>query len=113
MITIRLTLPVILVALIAGELWGQTDELEAQGKAVFEDHCVHCHGTAYGERSVTDILEERYGGSPPGALEERTNMTGAYIEEFVRGNVGMAPFRPTEVSDADLEALIAYLTRNN
>lgn len=59
------------------------------------------------------MLEEKYAGAIPGALEQRTNMTFAFVETFVRGELGMAPYRPTEIPDNDLADLVAYLMRNN
>src|SRR5690606_13601039 len=54
----------------------------------------------------------RYRGELPAELERRTDLSAAYIEAVVRdGYLSMPFFRPTELSDDDLEALIAYLTR--
>jgi len=47
-------------------------------------------------------------------LEERTDLTAPVIKTFVRHGVLFMPtFRKTEISDADLDAIAAYLTRNN
>jgi mono/diheme cytochrome c family protein len=47
----------------------------------------------------------------PAALEDRRDLTPELVKLFVRNGVAtMAPFRKTEVSDADLEALAAYLS---
>jgi hypothetical protein len=46
-------------------------------------------------------------------LSDRQDLTPQSIRFFVRQGVSvMAPFRKTEISDPDLEALSAYLTRN-
>jgi (+)-pinoresinol hydroxylase len=57
----------------------------------------------------------RYQGKLPAQLEERTDLTAEAVASFVRHGGGgfMPPFRPTEVSDADLKALGAYLARNH
>ena len=53
-------------------------------------------------------------GQKPAVLEERTDLTVPAIKTFVRHGVLFMPmFRKTEVSDADLDAIAAYLTRNN
>ena len=53
-----------------------------------------------------------YGGKLPGVLDERTDLTPAAIRLFVRRGTSIMPFfRKTEVSDADLDAISAYLTR--
>jgi (+)-pinoresinol hydroxylase len=45
-------------------------------------------------------------------LENRTDLTAAGIRAVVRAGVGsMPPLRRTEISDADLDAIAAYLTR--
>ena len=53
-------------------------------------------------------------GQKPAVLEERTDLTAPVIKTFVRHGVLFMPtFRKTEISDADLDAIAAYLTRNN
>ena len=91
----------------------QEDSPEVRGKVVFDNYCIHCHGTGTHNNGATVRLEERYSGAVPGALESRTNLTYEFVETFVRGEPGMAPYRPTEITDADLVDLVAYLTRNN
>ena len=61
----------------------------------------------------TFALELRYKGKKPALLEERTDLTAEAVAAFVRHGGGgfMPPFRPTEVSNEDLEALGAYLAR--
>ena len=60
----------------------------------------------------TQALAARYRGELPAALEERTDLQAVYIRTVVRnGYVSMPFFRPTELSDEDLDALVAYLTR--
>jgi mono/diheme cytochrome c family protein len=45
-------------------------------------------------------------------LEERTDLTPDTVRHFVRNGVSVMPFfRKTEISDAELEALAAYLAR--
>jgi hypothetical protein len=47
-------------------------------------------------------------------LEERTDLVPEFVKVIVRQGISFMPqFRKTEISDADLEALAAYLTRNN
>jgi hypothetical protein len=63
----------------------------------------------------TAALAAKYKGKQPAVspvLEERTDLTAASVRFFVRQGVSvMAPFRKTEITDADLDALAAYLTR--
>jgi mono/diheme cytochrome c family protein len=49
-------------------------------------------------------------GERPGSLELRTDLTPDILAFFVRNGSGPMPgFRKTEVSDADVAAIAAYL----
>lgn len=81
------------------------------GKVVYDKWCTPCHGDGPGKPG-TMVLRQRYGDSLPALLEERTDMTSEYLETFVREGVGvMAQFRKTEITDAELAAMTAYLLR--
>jgi len=80
-----------------------------RGQQVFDVWCAPCHTTGPGN-SGTVALEVRYQGTKPAALEARTDLSPDLTELFVRNGISiMPPFRKTEISDADLEALAAYL----
>jgi mono/diheme cytochrome c family protein len=81
----------------------------ARGGEVFEYWCAPCH--APGPRHPgTQALEALYKGAKPAALEQRTDLVPELTRTFVRTGVSvMPPFRKTEISDADLDALAAYL----
>jgi mono/diheme cytochrome c family protein len=82
-----------------------------RGHKVFDKWCFPCHGTGSGKPG-TDSLAAR--GQKPAVLEERTDLTAPAIKQFVRHGVLFMPtFRKTEISDAELDAIAAYLTRNN
>jgi mono/diheme cytochrome c family protein len=93
----------------AGSVVGQDADLLERGAAVFEYWCAACH--APGPRHPgTQALEVLYKGAKPAPLEERTDLTVELTRAFVRTGVSvMPPFRKTEITDADLEALAAYL----
>ncbi len=62
----------------------------------------------------TVALDVKYKGSKPGLLSERTDLIPPVTKTFVRKGVSVMPFfRKTEIGDADLDALAAYLARNN
>ena len=89
------------------------DSALALGEMIYVDKCEYCHGAGV-QKGGTFMLEARYDGAVPALLTERTNLTPEYISAVVRTwTNGMAPFRPTEISDSELEALVAFLTRNN
>ena len=84
-----------------------------RGAAVFNNWCSACHSRGPQNAPGTASLQAKYQGSVPAALEERRDLTPDLVKFFVRNGVAMmAPLRKTEVSDADLEALAAYLTRS-
>jgi (+)-pinoresinol hydroxylase len=92
----------------------------ARGKQVYDYNCVACHGTGPGfppwpELAGTGALRIKYQGTKtPALLTERTDLTPELIDVFVRNGISiMPPFRKTEIDDADLSALGAYLSRNN
>lgn len=96
-----------------------------RGHEVFEKWCAGCHDPDpalqnHGDSLVGKVfagtysLEQRYHGSEPAALAQRTDLKDAYIRLTVRQGRNIMPrTRKTEISDADLEAIVAYLTRNN
>lgn len=97
--------------------WSRTTALDetagtvaARGAAVFNNWCDACHRNAEQNAPGTRSLEFKYRGEFPAALEQRTDLTAELIEFYVRNGVATMPFyRKTEISDADLEALAAYL----
>jgi len=99
-----------------------SDPLEKRGQEVFDQRCAACHGEipedVFGARFLppmpgTQALQARYRGELPAALEARTDLTPEYIAAVVRDGLRSMPFfRPTELSDDDLAALTAYLTRD-
>jgi mono/diheme cytochrome c family protein len=84
-------------------------EPAARGKQVFDLWCAPCHGDGPGKPG-TAALSALYKGQKPALLEERTDLVPELTKQFVRTGVSVMPFfRKTEISDADLEALAAYL----
>ncbi len=81
------------------------------GSQVFQKWCAPCHAPGP-LHPGTQALEAKYKGAQPGPLEQRRDLTPALVKTFVRNGVSiMAPFRKTEISDDDLDALAAYLSR--
>lgn len=88
------------------------------GKEVYDRWCWGCHEALPGRFGMvnppagTFRLQQRYNGAVPAALEERTDLSPDLIRLVVRKGINMMPpARKTEISDAQLEAVITYLTR--
>lgn len=83
-----------------------------RGAAVFNNWCSACHSRGPQNAPGTTSLQFKYQGAVPAALEDRRDLTPDLVRFFVREGVAtMPPFRKVEVSDADLDALAAYLTQ--
>jgi mono/diheme cytochrome c family protein len=89
------------------------------GKAQFQHWCAPCHGRGPGDDGRrmlpgTEALFVKYKGTQPGALEDRSNLPLEVLRVFVRrGAWSMPAFRKTEVSDAELAAIAAYIAESS
>jgi len=82
-----------------------------RGYVEYQNSCSVCHGPMP-ERPGTRALAAKYQGSLPALLEDRIDLKPQFIRTMVRDGITvMPPFRKTEVTDAQLEAIIGYLTR--
>ncbi len=87
----------------------------ARGKSKFQRSCAPCHGAGPGDdgRAMlpgTTALQLKYKGTVPALLEARTDLPAAVVRTFVRrGSWSMPPFRKTELSDAEIDDIAAYL----
>ena len=98
----------IMVALVFGAAAPAQDRSQ-RGKEVYDYWCINCHGSFPGTPG-TQALEVLYRGLKPADLEERTDLPAELVRLYVRTGVSIMPtFRKTEISDEDLEALVAYL----
>jgi (+)-pinoresinol hydroxylase len=83
---------------------------EPRGYVAFQRACSVCHGS--GPAPGTRALRAKYQGKLPALMEERRDLAPDYVRFIARhGTTVMPPFRKTELSDADLDAIVAYLTR--
>jgi len=63
------------------------------------------------QRPDVDVLQKAF-ELEPALLADRTDLAPDYIKLIVRHGVSvMPPFRKTELSDAELDDVVAYLTR--
>ncbi|MEZ5983912.1 MAG: cytochrome c [Parvularculaceae bacterium] len=79
------------------------------GKVVYDKWCSHCHDPG-AHHPGTNALTVKYQGVKSGVLLEWTDLAPETVEYFVRNGISvMAPFRKTEISDAELKALANYV----
>ena len=112
----RWLLPALLPALltgaaIAGAATAAEPAQPVSGEAVYNRWCVHCHSTGRGNPG-TDSLQVKYGGKIPAVLRDRSDLSPQAVAQFVRtGILSMPPFRKTEITDAELAAVSAYVAQ--
>lgn len=106
------TLATVCVAFAGDALAAENPAVE-KGREVFQYWCSACHGAGPTlARPGTMALQAKYNGTKPAMLESRTDLTPQVTKFFVRNGVNvMPPFRKTEITDAELNALAAYLAR--
>ena len=109
--TINKITGLIILAVLATPVAAQ-DETLAAGKMVYDKWCGPCHDAGV-DHPGTLALSAKYAGVKSPALEEWTDLPPAVTKLFVRNGVSIMPFfRKTEISDAELDNLAAYLARN-
>jgi len=96
-----------------GKVFANQDDILAKGEEIFLAKCDYCHGRGMEKGAVTN-LERKYKGKITPYITDRTDLTAEFVKVVIRTPTkGMAPIRYTEVTDEELDWLIAYLTRNN
>ncbi len=86
----------------------------APGRAVYKKWCAPCHDLGI-IHPGTHALMTKYptGSRASGSILEWTDLPAAYVTFMVRHGMSVMPqFRKTEISDQELAALAAYLSRN-
>lgn len=84
----------------------------AHGRLVFQQYCAACHGSGIG-RPGTEVLQLRYQGAVPALLADRKDLNAEVVQAVTRNGIGWMPgFRKTEITDRELDALAAYLSRH-
>lgn len=90
----------------------RADAAPGTGRVVYEKWCAPCHDPGINHPG-THALMAKYSGTKPATLVDRTDLPPDIVKHFVRHGITiMPPFRKTEISDAELDALAAYLSRN-
>lgn len=83
-----------------------------RGEQVYIRWCAPCHSRGL-DYPGTSALQAKYRGELPAALEDRTDLDPDTIRYFVRNGASVMPrSRKTEISDADLDELVQFLTKD-
>ena len=83
---------------------------QQQGQKLYRSTCFYCHS----EKVWGTLAIERRRGATDALLEKRTDLVPIFVKSVVRNGLGsMPPYRRTELTDTDADAIIAYLTRAN
>ena len=91
---------------------GEHSDPYAAGRAVYTKWCAPCHDPGV-IHPGTNALTVKYQGVKPGVLLEWKDLLPETVSHVVRHGISVMPqFRKTEISDADLDALARFLSRN-
>ena len=87
----------------------RTASAELTGEQVFNRNCVQCHGDS--NEAVGTLQLARTRGKDKALLTERKDLPAEYVRIVVRhGLRAMPPFAPSDLNDAQLQALTEFLT---
>jgi len=83
---------------------------QQQGKRAYDHLCIYCHGPGvWGTNRLAKRMDKEHA-----VLENRTDLSVGAIQTIVRTGIGSMPaLRKSELSNADVSAIAAYLTRQN
>ena len=96
---------------VPGAGWSSVPIPADTGEHIYQRYCFACHA-AGPEHPGTQALQAKYKGTKPAELDRRTDLTAAFVTYTVRHGVSVMPsIRPTEITDAELKAIAAYLSR--
>jgi mono/diheme cytochrome c family protein len=82
--------------------------MDKEGQAVFKKHCSHCHAPGLNHPGTLQLSITR--GEAYALLEQRRDLSIDYIKFIVRHGLKTMPaFKPTTLTEAELDALASYL----
>ena len=80
------------------------------GEQVFQQWCIHCHGEDNSGPGTLRLAWDK--GEDKSLLTERDDLNRGYVRVVVRRGLDEMPsFRITEISEAELNALVDFLAR--
>ena len=85
---------------------------KVRGQDVYNHWCAPCHAAGPGHPGTQSLQIKYSDNGPPAVLEQRKDLTPEFVQSMVRqGILLMAPFRKTEITDAELADIAAYLSK--
>ena len=96
-----------LLFLAADPLFAATPD----GGKVYQKWCAPCHAPGI-THPGTHALTAKYAGQKSGVITEWPDLTPDYVRAMVRTGISVMPqFRKTEISDAELTALVEFVAQ--
>lgn len=82
---------------------------EERGKQLFQERCAMCHSSrGFGTRTLRKLV-----GNEKALLEDRNDLQAEYVRKVIRmGFRNMPQLTQVDVSNEDLDAIAAYLSKN-
>ena len=78
------------------------------GEAIYQANCSHCHDPGMNNPGTQQLTKTR--GEENGVLIDRDNLVDVYVKTIVRNGLnGMPTFKPTQITDGELDALAEFL----
>ena len=78
------------------------------GEAIYKANCSHCHDPGMNNPGTQQLTKTR--GEENGVLIDRDNLVDVYVKTIVRNGLnGMPTFKPTQITDGELDALAEFL----
>ena len=87
-----------------------TSNSARSGADIFANHCSYCHAAGEEHPGTFQLAATR--GADFAVLEQREDLSADYVKYIVRhGLNAMPPFKPTVITETELDALAAYLVK--
>lgn len=108
----RVSVAAVALGLLAASAVVAGEPPAVDGRAVYQKWCAPCHDPGV-THPGTHALTTKYQGVKSGVIGEWTDLPPSMVKFMVRHGISVMPqFRKTEISDAELDVLAAYLSRN-